>query len=663
MKNLRVAESAGFCFGVSRSVSMAEELIKEVGQCYSYGPLIHNDCVVEYLAEKGLHVVEGEVHEGDNVIIRAHGVDLDTINKLENCGAVITDATCPKVKAIHKIVKNASDNGSFVLIVGMRNHPEVEGIKGRCAECAVIENSCELEELINLNPELKDRMITLVSQTTQTRENFVDCVDKLKKMCTNQQVFDTICLATSTRQSEAAEISKNSDAMVIIGGRNSANSVHLAQICSQYCDNVQFIENIAELDLGLLKGCDNVGLTAGASTPAWIIEEVRNIMSEEILETTASEEQSFDEMLEESLKPIHNGDKVVGTVVAINGNEVTLDLGAKYSGIIPSEEFTAGGLKLEDAVHVGDEIEAKVVKVSEIEGIANLSKKKVEAEKFWDEIEKSAEDGIAVEGVVTGVNGGGVEVTVNGAKIFVPASQTDLPRDADLSEMLKKTVKLKILEVNKARHRVVGSIRQIARAERKAATEAIWNEIEVGKKYLGKVKSLTNYGAFVDIGGIDGMVHITELGWGRIKHPSEVVNPGDEVEVYVINFDKDARRISLGYKDPTSNPWTKFEDNYNVGDEVECKIVKLMPFGAFAEIVEGVDGLIHISQLANKRIANCEEVVKVGDVVNAKITAVDNEKQKISLSIRALLSNDQSEELIDEEVSEDEEEITEEENA
>ena len=663
MKNLRVAESAGFCFGVSRSVSMAEELIKEVGQCYSYGPLIHNDCVVEYLAEKGLHVVEGEVHEGDNVIIRAHGVDLDTINKLENCGAVITDATCPKVKAIHKIVKNASDNGNFVLIVGMRNHPEVEGIKGRCAECAVIENSRELEELINLNPELKDRMITLVSQTTQTRENFVDCVDKLKKMCTNQQVFDTICLATSTRQSEAAEISKNSDAMVIIGGRNSANSVHLAQICSQYCDNVQFIENIAELDLGLLKGCDNVGLTAGASTPAWIIEEVRNIMSEEILETTASEEQSFDEMLEESLKPIHNGDKVVGTVVAINGNEVTLDLGAKYSGIIPSEEFTAGGLKLEDAVHVGDEIEAKVVKVSEIEGIANLSKKKVEAEKFWDEIEKSAEDGIAVEGVVTGVNGGGVEVTVNGAKIFVPASQTDLPRDADLSEMLKKTVKLKILEVNKARHRVVGSIRQIARAERKAATEAIWNEIEVGKKYLGKVKSLTNYGAFVDIGGIDGMVHITELGWGRIKHPSEVVNPGDEVEVYVINFDKDARRISLGYKDPTSNPWTKFEDNYNVGDEVECKIVKLMPFGAFAEIVEGVDGLIHISQLANKRIANCEEVVKVGDVVNAKITAVDNEKQKISLSIRALLSNDQSEELIDEEVSEDEEEITEEENA
>ena len=663
MKNLRVAESAGFCFGVSRSVSMAEELIKEVGQCYSYGPLIHNDCVVEYLAEKGLHVVEGEVHEGDNVIIRAHGVDLDTINKLESCGAVITDATCPKVKAIHKIVKNASDNGSFVLIVGMRNHPEVEGIKGRCAECAVIENSRELEELINLNPELKDRMITLVSQTTQTRENFVDCVDKLKKMCTNQQVFDTICLATSTRQSEAAEISKNSDAMVIIGGRNSANSVHLAQICSQYCDNVQFIENIAELDLGLLKGCDNVGLTAGASTPAWIIEEVRNIMSEEILETTASEEQSFDEMLEESLKPIHNGDKVVGTVVAINGNEVTLDLGAKYSGIIPSEEFTAGGLKLEDAVHVGDEIEAKVVKVSEIEGIANLSKKKVEAEKFWDEIEKSAEDGIAVEGVVTGVNGGGVEVTVNGAKIFVPASQTDLPRDADLSEMLKKTVKLKILEVNKARHRVVGSIRQIARAERKAATEAIWNEIEVGKKYLGKVKSLTNYGAFVDIGGIDGMVHITELGWGRIKHPSEVVNPGDEVEVYVINFDKDARRISLGYKDPTSNPWTKFEDNYNVGDEVECKIVKLMPFGAFAEIVEGVDGLIHISQLANKRIANCEEVVKVGDVVNAKITAVDNEKQKISLSIRALLSNDQSEELIDEEVSEDEEEITEEENA
>ena len=644
MRKLLVAESAGFCFGVSRSVDLAEKLIKSVGSCYSYGPIIHNDEVVKEFEKKGLRVVSGAVNSGDNVLIRAHGVAPNTILDLEEAGAVITDATCPKVKAIHKIVANASAHGNFVIIIGMNNHPEVNGIKGWCKDCEVFENGSELTDYFSHNKDIINRKITVVAQTTQIRENYDKCICELKKLCTNVEVFDTICHATSTRQSEAMQLSKICDAMIVIGGKNSANSVHLADICFENCQNVQFIENISELDLSRISKCDVVGLTAGASTPTWIIEEVRNIMSEEILNSTVSEEQSFDEMLEESLKPIHNGDKVVGTVVAINGNEVTIDLGAKYSGIIPSEEFISGGAKLEDAVHVGDEIEAKVVKVSEMEGIANLSKKKVEAEKFWDEIEKSAEDGAIIEGIVTGVNGGGVEVTANGARIFVPASQTDLPRDADLNELLKKAVKLKVLEVNKARRRVVGSIRQVARAERKAATEAIWNEIEVGKKYLGKVKSLTNYGAFVDIGGIDGMVHITELGWGRIKHPSEVVNPGDEVEVYVINFDKDNRRISLGYKDPTADPWKKFEDNFKVDDVIECKIVKLMPFGAFAEITDGVDGLIHISQLSNKRIANCEEAVKVGDIVTAKITAIDNEKQKISLSIRALMK-DESEDM------------------
>ena len=426
--------------------------------------------------------------------------------------------------------------------------------------------------------------------------------------------------------------------MVVIGGRHSANSVHLAQLCSESCGNVQFIERLDELDMGRLKPAAIVGLTAGASTPAWIIKEVRNKMSDEIKveESKLENEKSFDEMLEETLKTIYNGDKVTGVVVAITGTEISVDLGTKYSGFIPTSEFTDDGIKVEDVVKVGDTIEAVVVRVNDVEGTAQLSKKRLDAAKMWNDVEAAVDDGTVLEGVVTEENKGGVVVMVKGVRVFVPASQTDLPREADLAQLLKKTVRLKITEVNKARKRVVGSIRRVAQAERRERTEAIWNEIEIGKKYKGVVKSLTSYGAFVDIGGIDGMVHVSELSWGRIHQPSEVLSVGDEVEVYVINFDKDKRKISLGYKDPEANPWTLFTNKYSVGDVAQVKVVKLMPFGAFAEVIDGVDGLIHISQIANRRIGKPEDVLTVGDVVEAKITAIDDDKHKISLSIRAL---------------------------
>ena len=429
--------------------------------------------------------------------------------------------------------------------------------------------------------------------------------------------------------------------MIVIGGKHSANSLHLAEICSAACPVVQFIERSDELDLDSLKEIDLVGITAGASTPAWIIKEVRNKMSDEIkIEESAVEavekEQSFDEMLEETLKPIYNGDKVSGVVVAITATEVSIDLGAKYSGFIPTTEFTEDGSKIEDAVKLGDVIEAIVVRVNDVEGTAQLSKKRLDAVKVWDNVEQAVESGEIIEGVVTETNKGGVVVSYKGVRVFVPASQTDLPREADLGELIKKTVRLKLTEVNKARKRVVGSIRRVVQAERRAATEAIWNEIEVGKKYHGVVKSLTSYGAFVDIGGIDGMVHVSELSWNRIHQPSEVVSVGDEIDVYVISFDKEKRKISLGHKDPEANPWTVFTNRYSVGDVATVTIVKLMEFGAFATVVPGVDGLIHISQIANRRIDKPGDVLTVGDVVEAKITAIDEEKHKVSLSIRAL---------------------------
>ena len=640
MRELRVAESAGFCFGVQRSVELAEKLLAECGACASLGELIHNEDVVRALGEKGMRVIQSpeEARAGEQVLIRAHGVSPDRITALETAGAIVTDATCPKVKAIHKIVSKASAEGRFVLIIGMKQHPEVEAIRGWCEEHLVVENAAELAQIWDEYANKWEKPLTVVVQTTQTRSNFTECCEFIKKRCTNLKISDTICLATFTRQEEAARLAADCDAMVVIGGKHSANSVHLAQICGEHCDNVQFIERTDELDMSRLRQADIVGLTAGASTPAWIIKEVRNKMSDEIKieESAVEKELSFDEMLEETLKPIYNGDKVSGTVVAITGTEISVDLGAKQTGVIPAEEFTEGGAKLEDVVKVGDTVEAVVVRVNDVEGVATLSKKRLDAAKVWNEVEAAVEDGTVLEGVVTEDNKGGVVVSVKGVRVFVPASQTDLPREAAMSELLKKTVRLKITEVNKARKRVVGSIRRVAQAERRERTEAIWNEIEIGKKYHGVVKSLTSYGAFVDIGGIDGMVHVSELSWGRIHQPSEVLSVGDEVDVYVINFDREKRKISLGYKDPDANPWKMFTDKYGVGDVASVKVVKLLPFGAFAEVLPGVDGLIHISQIANRRIGKPEDVLTVGDEVEAKITAIDDEKHKISLSIRAL---------------------------
>ena len=443
MKEIRLAGSAGFCFGVSRSVDMAEKLIGEKGACASYGQLIHNEDVVDRLAARGLRVVKQaqELKPGETVLIRAHGVAKEVYAQLEGAGGEVVDATCPKVKAIHTIVSRAADEGRFVIIIGMPRHPEVEGICGWCGAHKVFENSQELALWLDNNSDYWEKPITVVVQTTQTRSNFTECCNVIKKRCTNAKISDTICLATFTRQEEAARLASECDAMVVIGGRHSANSVHLAQICREHCANVQFIEGVSELDVDRLKAADVVGLTAGASTPAWIIKEVRNKMSDEIKieETAVEKEMSFDEMLEETLKTIYNGDKVTGTVVAITGTEISVDLGAKYSGFIPTSEFTDDGVKVEDAVKIGDEIEAVVVRVNDVEGTAMLSKKRLDAVKVWEDIEKAREDKTTLEGKVTEENKGGIVVNVNGVRVFVPASQSGLPRGAELSTMIGQT--------------------------------------------------------------------------------------------------------------------------------------------------------------------------------------------------------------------------------
>ena len=633
---LELARSAGFCYGVRRAVQMAEMAAEEGRPCVMLGPIIHNRDVIAYLESIGVGLVDTpeEVPPGTAVLIRSHGEGRPVHEALARLGRPVIDATCPNVSRIHQIVSRAEEGGRQVLIIGTRTHPEVAAIAGWCRRPVVLEGVAELSNWLETAPERRDIPLTMVSQTTSTRFIWDSCVEKAKKECTNLKIFDTICNATCKRQSEAQALAARSDAMVVIGGRESSNTKRLAELCGALCPMVVWIERAAELEPSNLCRKASIGITAGASTPEWIIKEVYDKMSDENIEI----EESFAEMLEKSIKNLNTGEKVTGVVTGITPTEIYVDLGTKHAGYIPVSELTDDPTaKVEDLVKIGDEIETYVMRVNDQEGVVTLSKKRLDTVKSWDDIEQAREEHTTVEGVVTEENKGGVVVSIKGVRVFVPASQTGLPRETPMSQLLKQHVRLRITEVNRARRRVVGSIRAVEAEERAAKAAEVWANIEENKRYTGTVKSLTSYGAFVDIGGVDGMVHISELSWSRIKHPSEVVSVGDTVEVYVISFDKEKKKISLGMKDRSQNPWEVFTGKYQPGDVANVRVVKLMTFGAFAEVVPGVDGLIHISQIADHRIDKPGDVLSEGQMVDVKIIDIDYDNKKVSLSIRALL--------------------------
>ena len=633
---LELARSAGFCYGVRRAVQMAEMAAEGGRPCVMLGPIIHNRDVIAYLESIGVGLVDTpeEVPPGTAVLIRSHGEGRPDHEALARLGRPVIDATCPNVSRIHQIVSRAEEGGRQVLIIGTRTHPEVAAIAGWCRRPVVLEGVAELSNWLETAPERRDIPLTMVSQTTSTRFIWDSCVEKAKKECTNLKIFDTICNATCKRQSEAQALAARSDAMVVIGGRESSNTKRLAELCGALCPMVVWIERAAELEPSNLCRKASIGITAGASTPEWIIKEVYDKMSDENIEI----EESFAEMLEKSIKTLNTGEKVTGVVTGITPTEIYVDLGTKHAGYIPVSELTDDPTaKVEDLVKIGDEIETYVMRVNDQEGVVTLSKKRLDTVKSWDDIEQAREEHTTVEGVVTEENKGGVVVSIKGVRVFVPASQTGLPRETPMSQLLKQHVRLRITEVNRARRRVVGSIRAVEAEERAAKAAEVWANIEENKRYTGTVKSLTSYGAFVDIGGVDGMVHISELSWSRIKHPSEVVSVGDTVEVYVISFDKEKKKISLGMKDRSQNPWEVFTGKYQPGDVANVRVVKLMTFGAFAEVVPGVDGLIHISQIADHRIDKPGDVLSEGQMVDVKIIDIDYDNKKVSLSIRALL--------------------------
>ena len=654
---IKVAKHAGFCFGVKRAVdgvfSLADEM-PDTPICM-IGELIHNPIVNQKLAEKGVKFLREEFLDEDLknapetsvFVIRTHGVSSSVLEKLrafteKNPQASIRDMTCPFVQKIYRILEQNTCDDTFTVLIGDRTHPEVIGIMGYISgNFAVFSGFDELSQAFKSNfaQEFDFKKVILVSQTTHNLEDYQNCKKFLKNLYTNALFFDTICNVTETRQREIFTLSRECDAMLIIGGRESSNTKKLYDISKENCAETYFLETARDIPIHIKKMTGTVGIAAGASTPGYIIEEVQNTMSEQ---------ENFAQLLEESFKTLNTGDTVKGTVIAVTNTEVHVDIGSKVTGVLTIDNVTDDPqAKLEDLFKVGDEVEAVAVRVSDLDGIATLSKKKVDAHNNWNKIVAAKENDEILEGKITEAVKGGVIAYALSQKIFIPASQTNVPKNGDLQSIVGTKQRFKIIEIKEERKRAIGSIRVIIREERKALLENFWANIEVGKHYTGKVKSLTSYGAFVDLGGVDGMVHTTELSWLRISSPKDVVSIGDTLEVFVKDFDREKNRISLGYKTEDTNPWKLFTDKYSIGDIAPVTIVSMMPFGAFAQIIPGVDGLIHITQIANRRIAAPAEVLTLGQVVDAKIVDIDTENHKVSLSIRALIEAAAAEEAVE----------------
>lgn len=684
---LTLAKTAGFCFGVNRAVDLVYSMLDEGKAVCTLGPLIHNPQVIEDLEKRGTRIIEDpkQARSGETLVVRAHGVTAAVEAEIENMGIDFCNATCPFVKKIHRIVSEKPDENSVVLIAGDSAHPEVQGIVGHCkTEAIVFSNAEELEKIAAERQDLAQKSVFAVAQTTFSTKEWNLCEKKIKKLYTNAIIFDTICSATQERQEEAYELSLVSDAMIIVGGRQSSNTAKLKAVCEPNC-KTYLVENAEEAGRIDLSGCTKVGVTAGASTPAGIIKEVLQTMSENVnnvqpeidalqaeIEQVLNPEaagqesanaaiaaddsavESFEAMMEESLKSMSSDQKVRGIVVGISPSEIQVDIGRKQTGYVPIDEYsndpTADPAK---ELKIGDEIELIIMKTNDAEGTMMLSKRRLDATKAWADICAAEESGEVLEGTVCEViPAGGVLVACKGSRVFIPGSHTGLSKDEPLESLLKEKVQFKIIDVNKQRKRAVGSIRVVAREARKELAKAFWDNAAEGQVITGTVKSLTSYGAFVDIGGVDGMVHISELSWKRIKHPSEVVNVGDTVEVYIKKLDAENKKISLGYKKVEDNPWEIMRRDYPVGTVCKAKVVGMTTFGAFANVIPGIDGLIHISQIADRRINKPEDVLTIGEEVDVKVTEIDFDKKRVSLSIRALIEP-VAEEAVEEAVAEE----------
>ena len=627
-----LAKTAGFCFGVKRAVDTVYEQA-EKGNVYTYGPIIHNEEVVKDLEEKGVRILADEQAlkdlEAGTVVIRSHGVERSIYELIKEKGLELVDATCPFVKKIHNIVDTDSAKGKQIIIIGDKNHPEVMGIVGWCNQAPIVLESEEEAENLSFSG---DKEISLVSQTTFNHKKFNKVVEIFKEKGYNISVYNTICNATEERQREAASIAKQVDAMIVIGGKNSSNTQKLFDISKKECANTYYIQTLVDLDLAAFESVGRVGITAGASTPNQIIKEVHGSMAED-----------FGTMFEASLAEesrISVGKIVKGTVIDVKDDEIILNINYKADGIITKNEYSNDmNISLKDKVQIGETIEAKVIKTNDGDGQVLLSVKRVAAEKANEKLEEAYNNEEVLKGIVTQVLDGGLSVTVEEARVFIPASLVSDTYEKDLTKYKDQEVEFKITEFNPRKRRIIGNRKMLIEAEKKAAKEALFARINVGDTVEGTVKNVTDFGAFIDLGGADGLLHISEMSWGRVENPKKLFAVGDSVKAII--KDIQGEKIALSLKFENTNPWLTADEKYAVGNIVTGKVARMTDFGAFVELEPGVDALLHVSQIAREHIEKPSSILSVGQEIEAKVVDFRLEERKISLSMKALLPEEE----------------------
>ncbi len=640
-REILTAANSGFCFGVKQAIEKTEEEIRRKaessspGRIYTWGPLIHNKTVTDGLKEKGVSILDSleNVKPEDVIIVRSHGETKEFFEKARARNCKIIDATCPFVKKIQQLAENAHRKGKQVVIVGDRLHPEVKGINGWCDNSAITVNSVEDAEGVLENH--NRNLFFLVAQTTIKKELLNAVIRVFETNNVHVEVNNTICNATALRQKSCAELAEICDAMLIIGGRESSNTGKLFEISEKKCKKTFFVEKIEDLPLHQIAKCNKIGIAAGASTPECVIKEVIATMSEK-------KEMSMEELLateaydlDGAMRLPRLNEVVNGTVHQVTENGIIVDMGCKKDGIIPKEEVTLeGDQKLTDLFKAGDEIQAKVVKTDDGEGVITLSKKKLEVNEHWNEINEALENKTTITVKVLRQVNGGVIAAYKEVSGFIPLSQLSDKYVENADEFIGKELPVKVTRVDLKRGRTVFSHKAILDEEKKKQIEAVWNSLNVGDVVEGTVMRFTDYGAFVDLGGIDGLLHISEISWGKLKHPQEVLQIGDRVKVKILSMNEEKGKISLGLKQTTPEPWSVIEEKYQVGQVVTGKVVQIKEYGAFVELEPGLDGLVHISEVAHKRVNDIAEELTLGQTVEAKILEIDTERKRISLSIK-----------------------------
>ena len=652
MKEIVLAKTAGFCFGVKRAVDTVYEQVEKAredgAKVYTYGPIIHNEEVVKDLEDKGVIIVSDkddlkkvtsncdETHKV-RVVIRSHGVEEEVYTTLNNAGIEIIDATCPFVKKIHKIVREDSQKGNTIIIVGDEKHPEVQGIMGWCKNRPIVIDSIEKAEAISLP---KGENGVIVSQTTFNSTKFQELVEFFRKKDYNVCVYNTICNATGDRQKEAGELASQVDAMIVIGGKNSSNTQKLYEISKKACKNTYYIQTLVDLDLTVIESAKRVGITAGASTPNYIIKEVQDSMAE----------LSFEELLnqsEENSNSIRPGSVVEGKVIDVKPDMIYVDIQYKADGIVTRAEYSnTPNIDLTTVVNVGDPITVKVLKTNDGDGQVLLSYKKVAAEKSYEALEEAFNNETVLTAKVVQVLEGGLSVLVDECKVFIPASLVSDTYEKNLDKFMDQEIEFVITEFNPKKRRIIGNRKKLVAAKKAEAAKKLFESINVGDVVEGTVKNVTPFGAFIDLGGADGLLHISEMSWGRIDNPKSVINVGDTVKTFIKDVKGDKIALSLKFDD--QNPWVMAAEKYAIGTEVTGKVARMTAFGAFVELEPGIDALLHVSQIANEHVEKPEDVFKIGQEVTAKVVDFKQEDKKISLSIKAMMKEESAEETTEE---------------